>query len=91
MKFDEYCGRLWFAADMNRDGKITITDVTEWGKYIFFAPAKFVMVLIDEVPQFRGFFEADCQTGLSFGGFIFSAFAWLIVWAVITEPTSAKT
>jgi hypothetical protein len=83
MKFDEYCGRLAFAADMNGDGQITISDVTEWVKYILFAPAKFAMALIDQMPPLRGFFETDCHTGLSFGGFAFSAFVWLIVLVIL--------
>lgn len=90
MKFDEYCGRLAFAADMNGDGQITITDVTEWAKYVLFAPAKFVMALFDDMPPLRGFFETDCSTGLNFGGLIFSVFVWLIVWGMIAASISAQ-
>ena len=90
MKFDEHCDRLWFAFDFNGDGVITITDVGEWSRYVLFTPAKIVMAFLDSFPALRSFFETDCNTGLSFGGVIFSGFVWLIVWVMIAGSISAK-
>jgi hypothetical protein len=83
MKFDEYCGRLRFFADVNGDGQITITDVVAWVKFLFFVPAKLAMALFDEMPPLRNFFESSCDTGMSLGGAVFSLFVWLIVWLIV--------
>jgi hypothetical protein len=93
MKFDWYCGRLRFFADVNGDGRITITDVIGWAKFLYFAPAQLVMALFDEAEPLRRFFETDCSTGTSFGGAVFSLFVWLMVWAfaaVALAPARTK-
>lgn len=83
MKFDWYCGRLQFLADVNGDGQTTITDVIGWAKYLYFAPAQVAMAIFDDAESLRRFFETDCSTGMGVGGAVFSFFVWLMVWAFV--------
>jgi hypothetical protein len=80
MKFDEFCGRLSLGLDMNGDYQTTITDVIEWCRFVWLLPAKLLMLVFDNFLSLHVFFESNCDTGNSFGGFVFSTFVWWIIY-----------
>ncbi|HXM83544.1 MAG TPA: hypothetical protein VN929_16660 [Burkholderiales bacterium] len=83
MPMYEYCRRFHFAADMNGDGVFTISDVFLIAKQIWLLPANLIVGTLQEIPIIATFFEMDCSTGQSFGGAIFSLFAWFIIFIVL--------
>ena len=82
MNMDEYCGRFFFAKDMNDDLAFTITDLWLMAKFVFLLPAKIVTGLIHN-SELASFFEVACLTGEGWGGAVFSLFAWVLVFALV--------
>lgn len=75
----DYCGRYYFAEDMNGDGVFTITDVGKIIEFIWFLPAKVGVSALESQPQLASFLEINCNTGTSWGAGIFSFIVWFIV------------
>ncbi len=80
---NDYCGRFHFAKDMNGDFVFSISDVWLMIKFIWLLPAKAVVGLMHSTPTWAAFFEIDCSTGESWGGGIFSLFAWFVILALV--------
>lgn len=87
---NDYCGRFYFAKDMNGDFIFTIADVWLMIKFVCLLPAKAVVGLIANNPDLARFFEIDCSTGESWGGGIFSLFAWFVILAIVGTVTEGK-
>lgn len=86
MKFtNEFCGRFYFAFDMNGDGLTTISDIWMLFKTLFLIPSKAVAELIANLPKLASFFEMDCWTGEGGGGAIFSALVWFVFFVMTVE------
>lgn len=84
MKFTNgFCGRFYFAFDMNGDGLTTISDIWMLFKTLFLMPSKAIAELIAHLPEFASFFEMDCLTGEGVGGAVFSAMVWFFVLASV--------
>jgi len=81
----EYGLRLWsFAADMNGDGGVTISDVSLWFQWLFFYPgdAFFYNVML-YLPKVTQFFELTVS---SYGGWVsgvISYILWIITMGVV--------
>ena len=90
MDMNEYCGRLFFAKDMNGDLAFTITDIWLMAKFVFLLPAKLVVGIIHNTEMASTFFEVSCSTGESWGGAIFSAFAWTLVPPLLAALITSK-
>lgn len=72
--------RLWgFYADMNVDGRITISDVWLWIKWLFFYPGDLVIAgLIEYLPTVAAFLELTYNSySGTLSGFV-SGMLWLI-------------
>lgn len=86
MKFtNEQCGRFSFSWDMNADGLVTISDILLLVDFFFRIPVKITLEIVANVPSIATFFEINCLTGEGWGGAIFSAFLWLVVFLAIKE------
>jgi hypothetical protein len=73
--------RIWqFAADMNGDGVVTISDVWLWFKWLYFYPGDGLLYfLVRGAESIAKFFEVTPDSfGGAFSG-VASFFAWLIV------------
>ena len=75
--------RLWaFAADMNGDGAVTVSDLWLWAKWLYFYPGDlFFYGLMSGPKALASFFELSPA---NYGGIVsgaLSLFVWLIVWA----------
>lgn len=69
MKFtNEFCGRFYFAFDMNGDGLTTVSDIWMLFKNFFLIPSKAIVEPISHLPKIASFFEMDCLTGEGGGG-----------------------
>ena len=73
---------------MNGDLVFSISDVWLMIEYVWLLPAKLAMRVVESYPELARFLEVDCSTGQSWGGGIFSAFAWLIVLGFIAQSVS---
>lgn len=77
MKMYEYCERLRFVTDMNRDGAFTISDVWLLVKTGWLLPSNFWMIALHDIDKtVATFFEIDCSTGQGVGGALFSLLIW---------------
>ncbi|MDP1742932.1 hypothetical protein [Polaromonas sp.] len=86
MKFtNEFCGRFYFAFDMNGDGLTTISDIWMLFKNLFLIPSKAIAELIAHLPKLASFFEMDCWTGDGGGGAIFSALVWFVIFVTTVD------
>jgi hypothetical protein len=85
---NDYCGRFYFAKDMNGDLIFTIADVGLMIKFVCLLPAKAVVGLIATSPDLARFFEIDCSTGESWGGAIFSLCVVTVVFLGILEEVT---
>jgi hypothetical protein len=86
MKFtNEQCGRFSFSWDMNADGLVTISDVFKLVDFFFRIPVKITLEIVAESPSIATFFEINCLTGEGWGGAIFSAFLWWVIFLAIKE------
>lgn len=77
--------RLWgFYADMNIDGRVTISDVWLWIKWLYFYPGDLLIAGIAGVtPATAHFFEFNQGSyGGAFSGIV-SLLAWFIVYVAI--------
>ncbi|TAK90271.1 MAG: hypothetical protein EPO06_09830 [Burkholderiaceae bacterium] len=81
----DFCGRLYFAQDMNGDGIYSITDIWLLIEFIWLLPAKLMVTLFQSAPAMQRFFEINCDTGESWGGGIFSFFAWALVFILMSN------
>lgn len=79
----DWCGRFYFARDMNGDQIFSISDVWLMIKYVWLLPAKAVIDFVQSNPLSAEFFEVNCSTGESWGGAIFSAFIWFVVLSIV--------
>lgn len=82
---DDYCGRFHLVKDMNNDGVFSITDVWQIIEFIWLLPAKAAIAIIQNNPKIATFLEIDCATGTSWGGGIFSFFAWCMLLGIIAS------
>lgn len=86
MKFtNEFCGRFYFAFDINGDGLTTISDIWMLFKTLFLIPSKAVAELIANLPKLASFFEIDCWTGEGGGGAIISALVWFVIFVMTVD------
>jgi len=86
MKFiNEQCGRFSFSWDMNADGLVTISDVLKLVDFFFRIPVKITLEIVAQAPSIATFFEINCLTGEGWGGTIFSALLWIVVFLIIIE------
>lgn len=74
---------------MNFDGAITISDLWLLTKFLWLLPSKLVMEAIAGSSRLAQFFEIDCFTGESFGGAVFSFFAWYIAYFIVQDALSS--
>lgn len=70
--------RFRFVADLTGDGVFTISDVSAWFRWVFFAPGDFVLLHLVNT-GFGDFFEVSAQWMNGWVSGIFSFFAWVFV------------
>jgi len=77
--------RAWaFAADMNADGAVTITDVWLWFKWLYFMPGDVVIAWIGPSSLGR-FLEITTSSFGDTGSGVTSLILWMFAWGgVIT-------
>jgi hypothetical protein len=79
--------RWMFAADMNRDGQITISDFWLWVKWIFFAPGDGILFgIMFHLPSFAKFFEIS--TSMLYGGWSFALSLWVWYFVIVGSISS---
>ena len=83
MNYSDFCGRFYFAQDMNGDGIFSISDIWLMIKYVWLLPSRAVVSFFHSNRDWARFFEIDCSTGESFGGFLFSLVAWFFVLCMV--------
>ena len=85
----EFCQRQWrFAADMNRSGAVTISDVWLWLKWLYFYPGDGLLyIVIRKAPALAKFFEITFD---SYSG-IFSGLVSFLVWLSIVIGAKAES
>jgi hypothetical protein len=86
----DYCGRFYFAIDMNGDFIFTITDVSLMLKFFYLLPAKVAVGMIASSPDLTRFFELDCSTGESWGGGMFSLFVWFVILGIFRAVAEGR-
>jgi hypothetical protein len=86
----DYCGRFYFAKDMNGDFIFTITDVSLMLEFFYLLPAKVAVGMIASVPNLTRFFELDCSTGESWGGGMFSLFVWFVILGIFRAVAEGR-
>lgn len=72
--------RLWaFAADMNADGAVTITDVWLWFKWLYFMPGDLLIAMFGPTGIGR-FLELTVSSFGGIGSGILSFTLWMLAW-----------
>jgi hypothetical protein len=82
--FADQCQRLEVVVDSNRDGRISVTDVVEWLQFLYYLPTRFATLAIEKSTSLAKYFDINCDTGMHWGGAIFSGVVWLLIFGLIS-------
>lgn len=76
--------RFRFVADLTGDGLFTISDVSAWFGWVYFAPGDLVSILVLDT-GLGNFFEISADSIGGLGSGVFSFFAWSMLFMWIAE------
>ena len=82
--FADQCQRLEVVVDSNRDGRISVSDLLEWPQFLYYLPARFATLAVDRSSTLSKFLDLNCDTGMHWGGAIFSGVVWLLIFGLIS-------
>lgn len=75
---DKFCGRFYFAWDMNGDLAVSVSDLGLLLKAAFLLPSTTLVSVLHANDSTATFFEVSCASGQGWGGALLSLFAWLV-------------
>ncbi|MDM0073100.1 hypothetical protein QTH90_01820 [Variovorax sp. J2P1-59] len=61
-----------------------MSDLLEWLQFLYYLPARFATLAIDRSSTLSKFLDLNCDTGMHWGGAIFSGVVWLVIFGLIS-------